>query len=881
VLAASVAFESFLLVRPFGDRLIGVVDNLVLALGGGVAAWACRRRAQAEHGVPRSGWSWLGRACAVFAISEAGFAAEYAWRTSTPQPGESYVDVLTVLVIPFAMVGLVRLAGSPSVTGRLLSVLDGLVLGLSGLFVGWAAVLAPTYRDTEAGTLAQAAMLVFLAGSLAVFALVLVLAMRWQGDRGTLVLLVVGFGWLTATQVAYGEVSIRGTYRTGHPLLDIGWFGPFLLIALAARRPAVAEQHEAWRRRWLLSLLVPYAAFVLVAATSFVLLLRDEPFDLLLQATVAAVALLLLTRLLITLLENRALTVDLEQRVDERSREVRRSEERLQSVLRYSSDVIALADHDGTLTYVSPATSAVLGCAPEAVRGRAFLDLVHVADRTTAEHALRSAADGPQAATTLSCRLSSDGNDWRPVEATVSASPEGLVLNLRDVSERAALLDEMRRLALHDSLTSLPNRRLLHERVRHALDRAARSGEEVSLLYVDLDHFKRVNDTAGHAVGDEVLVQVADRLRSCLRPADTAARLGGDEFAVLLEGTAAEEAEEVAHRLVEALSPGYDVTGQTVTVSASVGVRTCVGGGASSDVLLRDADVAMYQAKADGRGRAVVFRQQMQDHLVAQMELERGLRKALAEEELTLVYQPIVDLWSGEVLGVEALVRWSTGEGGAVPPVLFIPLAEELGLIQELDRWVLRRACRQVCQWQHRFPRHVGLRANVNLSALELHEAGLVDDVRQVLAETGLPPQCLTLEITEAAVLPDPAGSASVLAGLRQLGVSVSLDDFGTGSTSLATLRAFPLDEIKIDRMFVEALEDDPAQRGLVQAIVSLAAALNLRTVAEAVETSDQLHMLQAMHCGSAQGHLLAAPMAPDDVAVLFARGLPALGAVR
>jgi predicted signal transduction protein with EAL and GGDEF domain len=344
---------------------------------------------------------------------------------------------------------------------------------------------------------------------------------------------------------------------------------------------------------------------------------------------------------------------------------------------------------------------------------------------------------------------------------------------------------------------------------------------------------------------------------------------------VLLENTDRAEAEQVARRVVEALEPRYVVAQQTHTVTASVGVTLCALGDCTSEGLLRDADVAMYQAKAEGRDRVVVFHEQMRERLVEQGALEEGLVKALEEGGLAVVYQPVVDLETNEVTGVEALARWPGGQGGSVPPALFIPLAEERGLIHHVDLWVLRECCRQVVDWQHRFPRHTALRANVNLSAVELRNPQLALEVMAVLDDTGLVPARLTLEITETAVLHDPGAAAEVLAGVRERGVAVSLDDFGTGFSSLVTLQNLPVDEIKVDGSFVRALADEPAARQVVKAIVSLAAALGLRTVAEGVETREQLDWLRTLGCSAAQGFLLAPPMTPAELEVLFARGLP------
>jgi diguanylate cyclase (GGDEF)-like protein/PAS domain S-box-containing protein len=879
-LAASVAFEILLVWRPWSGRPMAVVDQLVLGAGATVASLSSYARGRRESGRQRTGWLWLSVAFALFAASEVAFAVQSAVLDSVQPTGASPPDALAALSVPFAVVGLLRLSGTPSVTGRVVTFLDGAIVALACLFIGWVALLGPTYRSAN-GWLDTAVSLFYVGASVALAVIALLMAMRWAGDLLSIGLVASGFVVLSASTAAYALSSVRGTYVAGDKRIDLWLLVPFLLIALGAARPSAGERpHATLRNRWLLSLLVPYGAVLGVLLTGAVVLLQGHRFDAFEQATGALVEVLLLGRLLVTLLDNRTFALYLEQRVAERSEAVRQSEARMRTLLRHSSDVIALVDSEGALTYASPATATVLGYSPTAVVGQQITGFVHGGDRAAAERVLSSVARDRRTQVTLACRFRCADGSWRPMEATVSPLPgegekTGLVLNIRDVSERAALQRELHRQALHDPLTSLPNRTLLTERVQHALDRAGRTDETLAVLYVDLDHFKRVNDTAGHAAGDAVLVQVADRLRRCLRPSDTAARIGGDEFAVLLENTDRAEAEHIARRVVEALEPRYLVAQQAHTVTASVGVTVCARGDCTGDVLLRDADVAMYQAKAEGRGRFVVFHAQMRDRLVEQGALEEGLVQALEQGGLAVVYQPVVDLETNEVTGVEALARWPGGQGGAVPPALFIPLAEERGLIHQVDLWVLRECCRQVVDWQRRFPRHAGLRANVNLSAVELRNPHLAREVEAVLDETGLAPSGLTLEVTETAVLLDPGAAAEVLAGLRELGVSVSLDDFGTGFSSLVTLQSLPVDEIKVDGSFVRALAEEPAARQVVKAIVSLAAALGLRTVAEGVETREQLDWLQSLRCDAAQGFLLAPPMPPAELEVLFARGLP------
>ncbi len=882
VVVASILFEAVLVLKPWSGTALSVFDDLCLAAAGFVAAVACLARVRRESGQVRTGWRLLGAGTASFGVSQLIFA--YQALTGTQDPaGSAPGDVLIVIAVALAIPGLLCLAGRSSLSSRLLTVLDSLIIALSCLFVGWSVVLGSVYRSPSGEVLPRVTTMFYIAASLALTAIVLVLAMRWQGDLVTLGLLGVAFGWISVANAGYGLLTTKDEYETGNVYLDIGWFTPFLLIALAALRPSSgpAPNLATLRRQWLLTLVIPYSATLLVVVTTLGRLLRGGTLDLFLQFTGLVVIFLVLARQLLTLVDNRALTLTLERRVAARSADARHSSERLRSLLRNSADIIAVADDEGRVVYASPAIKAILGYDEPQALGYLFLDVVHPDERAVVARELAAVGTEGFRGRPLAVRMRHADAEWRPVELILSPLHDdpnlrGVILNIRDVSERTALEDELRHQASYDPLTGLANRRLFHDRVQHALGRARRTAEEIAVLFIDLDHFKRVNDSAGHAVGDHVLVRVSERLLACLRPSDTAARLGGDEFAVLLEGLSGDHTAVVARRIVQTLSEPHHVEGGVVVTTASVGIASCAGGKGTSDSLLRNADISMYEAKALGRGRYATFHPLMHARLIEQMELETGLREAIEQQSLRLNYQPIVDLVSGEISGVESLVRWWRAPDGEVPPALFIPLAEERGLILELDRWVLGEACRQVREWQQRYPRHAALNANVNLSALELAEPDLCASIADILATAGLAPEHLVIEITETAVLPDPSLVIEQLCALRDLGVGISLDDFGTGNASLASLQSFPIDEIKIDQSFVEAMENGPTGRSLVSAIVDLAGALNLRTVAEAVETTDQMSWLKTMRCGSGQGYLFAPPLEGEDLAQVLEHGLAA-----
>jgi diguanylate cyclase (GGDEF)-like protein len=418
--------------------------------------------------------------------------------------------------------------------------------------------------------------------------------------------------------------------------------------------------------------------------------------------------------------------------------------------------------------------------------------------------------------------------------------------------------------ALHDDLTGLPNRTLLSDRLDHALRRASRTGSRVAVLFMDLDNFKTVNDSLGHATGDELLIAVGQRIADSLRAGDTAARLGGDEFALLLEDLDSDSyAEGVGARLLSLLERPFSLGGQDVYVRASIGVAT-VGG----HDLLRNADLAMYSAKSAGKNRYAVFEPGMHDAVVERLELERDLQRALERGELRLEFQPVVRLRTGRAVAVEALLRWDHPSRGAIPPANFIPLAEETRLIVPVGRWVLREACRQAAEWQRLHP---ALAVSVNLSSVQLAHPGLIEELHAALEETGLDPRSLILEITETVLMVDIESTLTTLRHLKELGIQLAVDDFGTGYSSLQYLRRFPIDILKIDKAFVEGLASASEESALARAIIDLGESFQLRVVAEGIESEHQLEGLLAMGCEYGQGYHFSRPRPPAEIAALLA----------
>ncbi|MDP9189378.1 MAG: EAL domain-containing protein [Actinomycetota bacterium] len=444
------------------------------------------------------------------------------------------------------------------------------------------------------------------------------------------------------------------------------------------------------------------------------------------------------------------------------------------------------------------------------------------------------------------------------------AEHAGLALNDAKAAEETA------HQAFHDALTELPNRALFLDRLRLARARAMRHGNSVAVLFADLDGFKTVNDSLGHASGDQLLIAVGQRLSEALRPADTVARFGGDEFAILMEEVNEPiDAARAAQRALEIVERPFEVDGRAVFVTASIGVAV---GREEPHELLRNADLAMYEAKGRGKGRYELFQREMHRAMTDRLELEQDLKRAFKEDEFVLHYQPIVELDGGRIIGVEALVRWRHPNRGMIAPGRFISIAEDSGQIHAIGRWVLGEACLQAANWQ---ADHGPLEISVNLSSPQLRQASLVPDVEQALADSGLEPPLLILEITEAVLMDATASNIERLAALKRIGVQLAVDDFGTGYTSLQYLRRFPIDRLKIAKPFVDGVHRSDEEAGLTRAIVDLASSLNLGVVAEGIEAGRQSSRLMELDCASGQGFFYSPPLPPDEIAVLLDQAAP------
>jgi diguanylate cyclase (GGDEF)-like protein/PAS domain S-box-containing protein len=550
---------------------------------------------------------------------------------------------------------------------------------------------------------------------------------------------------------------------------------------------------------------------------------------------------------------------------------IRQSEARFSSLVQNSSDVVMVVEADSTIRYMSPSVERVLGHAPGQLEGTKLTVLIHPDDRAGVLQFLTSGGREEDAHPGLTeFRMRHRDDFWLHVETLRTnlmhdENVKGIVLNTRDVSERKAFEEQLQHQAFHDAVTGLANRALFKDRVEHMIERQARDNLPVSILFMDLDDFKTINDSLGHAAGDRMLAEVGERVKNSLRQADTAARLGGDEFAVLLEdGGDGVDAAEVAARILASLEGPFHLEGKEVFARASIGIATAdaqTGGPEGAEELLRNADVAMYMAKEAGKGRYQVFEPAMHDTALRRLELKADLQRAVDNGEFVLHFQPVIELATGRVEGLEALVRWQHPTRGMIPPLDFIPLAEETGMIVSLGRWVLHEACLQARRLQERYVMDPPLQMAVNLSARQLQRPEIVGEIAEILMETRLDPGSLVLEITESVMMQDMELSIQRLAELKDLGVQLAVDDFGTGYSSLNYIRRFPVDILKVDKSFVDGVNEGGEESALTAAIIELAGILRLRPVAEGIERADQLEKLLDLHCDLGQGYYFAKPL--------------------
>ncbi|ACK73486.1 response regulator receiver modulated diguanylate cyclase/phosphodiesterase with PAS/PAC sensor(s) [Gloeothece citriformis PCC 7424] len=548
---------------------------------------------------------------------------------------------------------------------------------------------------------------------------------------------------------------------------------------------------------------------------------------------------------------------------------LRQREQRFKALIENAADIIIILDAQFCFSYLSPSIKKVLGYSCEELIGQSILTLIHEDEEFVFRETLNKVIENPEISVSeVEYHFRTRHHTWSIMEGVVKnllnePGVEGIVLNFHEITQRKLAEAQLRHDALHDSLTGLPNRALLMDRLTQAINREkGRFYTHFAVLFLDVDRFKLLNDSLGHLVGDQLLISFANCLKKIRRFTDTIARLGGDEFVILLEDLSeVGQAIKVAQRINEILSSSFLIDDQEIFITASIGIAFSNSSYEHPSQILRDADTAMYYAKNNGRGKYQVFDSSMHIHALKQLQLENDLRRAIERDELVVYYQPIICLKNGTLIGVEALVRWQHPQEGMISPAEFIPIAEETGLIIELDQWVLNTACQQMRFWQEKYSDFKSITLSVNLSGRQFSQPDLIKNIDNILTQNKLEKQYLKLEITETVLIENPNSAAEMLEQLIERKVTVCLDDFGTGYSSLGYLHRFPLDVLKIDRSFVSNIETNTSNSTIIRTIITLARELEIEVIAEGIETEQQREFLQSLGCHYGQGYWFSPPV--------------------
>jgi diguanylate cyclase (GGDEF)-like protein/PAS domain S-box-containing protein len=850
------------------DDVSGDVSHLAVAVGAATAAWIsvrwCRGGARPV--------SVLIAAAVTFTLLGDATSIGIGWREGV-EPQASAADlawIATYVLLAAALLLILRQQDGRDQRRDIDGVVDVAAVSVAGVLVIWALAVEATLADAALPVAIRVLWGLYPVLDLAILALVLRILIRYRSPVALLI--AGGIGLWLAADVAYLAIADAAAYSV---VLDTAWLWGMILMALAAmvgrevalrresglRTSAVNEAGLGRISLALLPLLIPG----LIELYWFI---RDH------EATPAVT----IPGTLVLL----ALAFVRMARLASAARSARRglaSRERYAAALAAnSSDAVALLDADRRLIGDLSPLATLLDRPAETLAGRDLLSLIVPEDREAAGATVRRCLARPGEVSEVEARFRDRRS--RPVwlsarMVSLLADPDvaGIVVNLHDIGDRKRAEEELSHQAFHDALTGLANRALFRDRLDHALERSAGGAEGLAVVFLDLDGFKAVNDQLGHDRGDDVLREVASRLTAVTGRGETVGRLGGDEFAVLIEQAELPlaAATATADRLLNAVREPVWLGDQPVRVSASVGIAVSDGMHSSSG-LLRNADVAMYRSKATGKDRFTAYRPGMRTAARERLEWETAMRTALERDEYNLLYQPIVDLGRQRLAGFEALLRWQRPGYGLLTPEAFVPLAEETGMITPIGRRVLQEALHTATCLQGLSRRDVPLTIAVNISGRQLADPGLVGDVGTALADAALDPGSLVLEITETALVDDPAGAAARLRSLRKLGVRLAIDDFGTGYSSLSYLRQFPVDILKIDRSFVHAIPERGEFPPLLRGLLDLGRALGLRTLAEGVEQDFQCRRLRDAHCDFAQGYLIGRPMSQVEAEELLSR---------
>ncbi|WP_407561392.1 putative bifunctional diguanylate cyclase/phosphodiesterase [Streptomyces sp. 184] len=889
------------------SRFALIMGDFGLSAAAFAAAFSCLYYARIRQGRFRPAWLMFGISSAMAGIGN-GIWGWYEVVLRRPLPEASVADFFFLLFAPPAVIGLLVLARRPvSRAGWICLGLDTWLIGGSLLTISWTLALAHAAGDDESVP-RVALSLAYPLLDIVLVSMVLALHFRRTAAGRSAINTAIGALVLTVLcDALFTSPLLQEQYRSGQ-LLDAGWFAGSILLAYApwvGRAEEAEERGQEERARPIaghIGALAPYLAAGVCTLGILYNVLDGRSVDRVVLMTACTVVLALVVRQAIMLLDNISLTQELAQK-----------ENHFRSLVQGSSDVIMIAAPSGVLRYVSPAALGVYGTDPEELVGCELAGLIHPDDLGRVLHEVRrflSAPPGGARSIRIECRFragrgrrggtrSGDeggyGEDgWLNVESTVNRHHNGLIFNSRDVTERVRLQAQLQHSASHDSLTDLPNRALFTERVGHALGGRRAGDANAAVLFIDLDGFKAVNDTVGHAAGDELLIQAGRRLQESIRSGDSAARLGGDEFAVLLVGGAAGESRsdgtgrerrtrEVADRLRVRLSEPYTAGGVEVRVAASIGVAFAEPGSTPAE-LMRNADLAMYRAKQAGKARVELYAPQMQAEVVRRIELANRLRSALDDGQFMLVHQPVVELSSGRLAALSAQPRWRSAQGIVHTPAEFMQgtpdngrggSAQDRARSAELARWLLEATVEQAAE---RYEAGIGIPVTVRMSAARLTDRSMSpQSVEALLMRHGLPPGALTIEVADSDTRAGMDELERRLVALRRLGVRIALDGFGSGHAAIAALRRLPVDVLKLDRGLVDGLAESPRLRAIAAGMIGIAGELGMDSTAEGVDLPEQAEVLRTLGCRHAQGMAYCEPLDEERVRDALALGAFAL----
>jgi diguanylate cyclase (GGDEF)-like protein/PAS domain S-box-containing protein len=826
------------------------------------------RSALAQPGRWRRPWLIIAAGLVVFLLGSMTAALYQVVLGSVPSP--SWADVFFLAFYPLILIGLLQFPGAVTTKAEGLGfALDAVaVLFGSGMVIAYV-LIVPTLERASGDVMSVLLSAALPLGDvLLVFGLMsLVIRRRSLPRDGSMAALAGALMLLLLSDFIYSYQSING--GVNNTLQSCMGALAWILVAWAGYERIRNREDEGETREITVPHLFAYLVAYIAATAGFVVLLLaatsifDTPLGIMIIAAVAVTP-LLLTRQVLALQESGTL---------HELKGTQETEERFRSLVTNSSDTIFVTDENTRIQFATPSAATVLGYDADQPTERRLADLVHPDDLDSMLSLVGRCVGRPTQSVRGEWRLSDHEGRWHFTESVVAnllddPHVRGLVFTSRDIGERVRFQSELQHQAFHDALTGLANRMLFKERVEHSL--ASRRRSKVAVLFMDIDDFKLVNDSYGHMLGDSLLVQVADRLKGQLRDGDTAARLGGDEFAILLEGIEEpDEAMDVAGRILRLFDEDFWLDETHLAVSVSIGVAAWDDSHILAEDLLRDADVAMYSAKAQGKDRVQSFEPAMQAAVLKRVEVANELRRAVDEGEFVVHYQPIVEISTRRIVGLEALVRWEHPREGLRSPEWFIHVAEETGLIIPIGDFVLQQACLQLREWQDELGLP-SLRMAVNLSPWQLKSPDIVENVRDVLARSGIEPALLTLEITETALVEESHATLTRLRELKALGVRLSIDDFGTGYSSLSYLRQFPMDGVKIAKPFVDHVADGADDSALARAIITIGETLELEVIAEGIEHEEQMRVLQKLGCKLGQGFYSSRPVPAAQLSELL-----------